>query len=627
MSILSGYDKYKRYQKVDDENYKLISHWTSSNTVHFDDDSTAEEKVAEIDNSINEINTSIGNINTSIEDIEGDLSNLNTEVENLKQTTSTSNENIAKLESEKATRTELAETNENLTGLTDRFNYHEENSQKAELISYDNRVSGLSADKVQGAIDSINTKADEAITVAKGKNRSTVFDTTQDMYAWLSDAENKGKCQVGDNLYIVAIDVPDWWVSEVLEEADPDTGYYYKVAQLETQKVDLGSLEDEIAGKVAKLDDALVWQGAISGDDWATAQLGVWITTTANDTYDIPGYSVIYKPRPTSFTGAFINCYANGTQRGIYAWDASESKFIRLPRMDELDTKLSTSGGQITGNITTVEGVTFSTNGNIHSALYGGYLSDLLGNYGTNITDLVTRFGKTCTQITDWNEALDNGFYMAPATAANTPSGVEGWLMGIVYKHNSNYIVQQLWNFTAGDTTTPCAMYFRQKNTSWRDWSKISITHLKGLTSNVQTQLDAKLPLAGGTLTGQIYTGNVYPSKSSTYNCGRIAEPWAGVYSNNFTIIGSDNKSYVVTKATLGTTSVEGSGDLWLGTNIAKGTAGNAQGRIIMYNSGTVYAVIQDNDSATANRTFTLPKTAGILVSGSVSGTTLNLYM
>ena len=339
MSILSGYDKYKRYQKVDDDNYKLVSHWTSSNTVQFDDDSTAEEKVAEIDNSISEINSSISTINNSIDSIEENLSNLNTDVEELFEKEATSSQDIATLKSEKATRTELAETNENLSDLETQLNYHEENSQKAELISYDNRISGLNANKVQDAIDDVNNKADEALTVAKGKNRSIVFETTSDMQTWLSNAENKEKCQVGDNVYIEQIDVPDWWIAEVLTEADADTGYYYKVAQLETQKVDLSSLEDEIAGKVAKLDDALIWQGQISGDDWATAELGIWSTTTENETYGIPSYSVIYKPRPTSFTGAFINCYANGTQRGIYAWDASESKFIRLPRMDEFDTR------------------------------------------------------------------------------------------------------------------------------------------------------------------------------------------------------------------------------------------------------------------------------------------------
>jgi len=85
----------------------------------------------------------------------------------------------------------------------------------------------------------ISETSNEALTIAKGKNRSHVFNTTEDMESWLSDESNKGLYQQGDNIYIVDLNVPDWWISEVLEEVDSETGYYYRVAQLETQKVDL----------------------------------------------------------------------------------------------------------------------------------------------------------------------------------------------------------------------------------------------------------------------------------------------------------------------------------------------------------------------------------------------------
>lgn len=155
---------------------------------------------------------------------------------------------------------------------------------------------------------------------------------------------------------------------------------------------------------------------------------------------------------------------------------------------------------------------------------------------------------------------------------------------------------------------------------------------VKELKNTLQTAIDTnarniadKLPLSGGTMTGTLTSNHVYPATSSTYNSGRIAQPWAGVYANNHTVIGSDNKSYVVLKATNGTTSTSGTGDIWLGTNLAEGTAGNAKGRVILYNSGSRYAVIQDNDSATANRTLTLPAKAGTIPVVSVSGTTLNI--
>lgn len=79
-------------------------------------------------------------------------------------------------------------------------------------------------------------------TIFNGRNQALVFDTTEDMKAWLSDEANKGTVAVGSNLYIVAVDVPDWWIAEVLQEADAKTGFYYKIAQLETQKADLSKV-------------------------------------------------------------------------------------------------------------------------------------------------------------------------------------------------------------------------------------------------------------------------------------------------------------------------------------------------------------------------------------------------
>lgn len=106
-------------------------------------------------------------------------------------------------------------------------------------------VKGLS-DKFKTMIDA-NTKLGEtALSIAKGINSAKVFDTTADMEAWLSDEANKGKCDVGNNLYIVDIDVPDWWIAEVLETPDSETGYYYKIAQLEVQKVDLTTINEDI---------------------------------------------------------------------------------------------------------------------------------------------------------------------------------------------------------------------------------------------------------------------------------------------------------------------------------------------------------------------------------------------
>lgn len=101
--------------------------------------------------------------------------------------------------------------------------------------------------KIKTIINSVNSTATEALSIAKGKNRARVFSTTEDMEAWLSDVTNVGVCNVGDNLYIVDTEVPDWWISEVLNVVDETTGFYYKIAKLETQKVDLTTIESNIS--------------------------------------------------------------------------------------------------------------------------------------------------------------------------------------------------------------------------------------------------------------------------------------------------------------------------------------------------------------------------------------------
>ena len=47
MSILNDYGKFKRYL-LTDAGYQLCSQWTSSNTVHFDDGKTAQDKLGAI---------------------------------------------------------------------------------------------------------------------------------------------------------------------------------------------------------------------------------------------------------------------------------------------------------------------------------------------------------------------------------------------------------------------------------------------------------------------------------------------------------------------------------------------------------------------------------------------------
>ena len=85
----------------------------------------------------------------------------------------------------------------------------------------------------------LTSKIEEVSAIAKGRATGLVFDNFDGMDAWMQSPAHKNYLQQGDNLYIKDTGVPDYWVCSVLEEPDAETGYYYEIAPLETQKVDL----------------------------------------------------------------------------------------------------------------------------------------------------------------------------------------------------------------------------------------------------------------------------------------------------------------------------------------------------------------------------------------------------
>lgn len=81
--------------------------------------------------------------------------------------------------------------------------------------------------KNANATNEAKSLSNEAIDIAKGRATGYVFDTLEDLESWLQDENNTSNLVLGDNLYIRATDVPDyWWDGSSKQE-------------LETQKVDL----------------------------------------------------------------------------------------------------------------------------------------------------------------------------------------------------------------------------------------------------------------------------------------------------------------------------------------------------------------------------------------------------
>ena len=141
---------------------------------------------------------------------------------------------------------------------TDMYNIEHFNNNAdiidAKLKNHSDAIDGINGNiaSIESNVEVAQNTADTATNIAKGKNQAKVFATTEKMYEWLSKEENKGIAQKGDNLYIVDVGVPDWWIAEVLDAPNAD-GRYYELGQLETQKVDLTTINDAIDEIISNL--------------------------------------------------------------------------------------------------------------------------------------------------------------------------------------------------------------------------------------------------------------------------------------------------------------------------------------------------------------------------------------
>lgn len=88
-------------------------------------------------------------------------------------------------------------------------------------------------------ITKAQNRADAAYSLAQGRSRGVSFDTISSMKETLKSASNS-EYKVGDQLFIKATNVPDYWISGVLSTNTGETGYY-EISELETQKVDLSN--------------------------------------------------------------------------------------------------------------------------------------------------------------------------------------------------------------------------------------------------------------------------------------------------------------------------------------------------------------------------------------------------
>lgn len=124
-----------------------------------------------------------------------------------------------------------------------------------------NQVASGKADKVfrqyvKASLKGMLNLVQRALSIAMGKNQARVFATVEALDAWLAVPANVQQLNVGDNFYITATDVPDYWWDGKQKQ------------KLETQKVDLTTYDQRISelyGNISPIIDSKVpnWSGDV----------------------------------------------------------------------------------------------------------------------------------------------------------------------------------------------------------------------------------------------------------------------------------------------------------------------------------------------------------------------------
>lgn len=128
------------------------------------------------------------------------------------------------------------------------------------------------------------------------------------------------------------------------------------------------------------------------------------------------------------------------------------------------------------------------------------------------------RLGPVCRTITDWNDALDNGWYMGVG-AANAPT--LDWCRGVSNAHNAIWRTQTVEAFTTADTPR----YRRQeKNGVWGAWVQVFETGLE-IDARIAAAKGVPYAAAAGTIPPQTVLAGQYTNVTVTLPVGRFSQP------------------------------------------------------------------------------------------------------
>lgn len=139
------------------------------------------------------------------------------------------------------------------------ISYQNVGAEQAGAVSTHNS-SGSAHSDIRSSVTTAQNTANEAKSIAQGRARAVSFDTVSAMATALNSAA-KTDYKVGDNLFIKALNVPDYWISKVNDSKSGDYGYF-EISPLETQSVDLSGYQTKTDNSLATTSKTVV--GAIN---------------------------------------------------------------------------------------------------------------------------------------------------------------------------------------------------------------------------------------------------------------------------------------------------------------------------------------------------------------------------
>ena len=151
----------------------------------------------------------------------------------------------------------------------------------------------------------VTNNVDALDSIIKGRNQALSYTSYTEMITALNSMDAE-ELQRGQNIYIGTVGVPDLWVYSVEAEyveytyVDDDTFIeglngdvtvqvgYYKLAQLETQKVDLTNIEDEIDDLTDRVVEIETNGGSGSSGQSGISSWELWASGNSGENIDLP---------------------------------------------------------------------------------------------------------------------------------------------------------------------------------------------------------------------------------------------------------------------------------------------------------------------------------------------------